>query len=135
MAHSDDDENILPGELIDQLKVANQALPLITSRVDREISRLAAEQFSQRQKPNLRRWLSLAAAAAVAAAWFVVQFAALRVDEVRPVYADLDGSGRIDIADVLRLARLRSDTGEHAQAEIDAFAMRIVALEPDNNAT
>jgi len=135
MAHSDDDENSLPGELIEQLKVSDQALPLITSRVDREVSRLAAEQFSQRRKPDLRRRLSLAAAAAVAAAWFVVQLSAPRVDEISPTYADLDGSGRIDIADVLRLARLASESGENAQAEIDAFAMRIVALEPGSNAT
>ena len=74
-------------------------------------------------------------AATVAAAWFVVQLAAPRVDEISPTYADLDGSGRIDIADVLRLARQASERGENAQAEIDRFAMRIVALEPGNNAT
>ena len=43
-----------------------------------------------------------------------------------PIYADIDGSGRIDIADVLALAREGV-----AQAELDAFARRVVALDRD----
>ncbi len=43
-----------------------------------------------------------------------------------PIYADIDGSGQIDIADVLALAREGVP-----QAELDAFARRVVALDRD----
>ena len=43
-----------------------------------------------------------------------------------PVYRDVDGSGQIDIADVLALAREGVP-----RAELDAFARRVVALDRD----
>ncbi len=128
MTREDDEYEDLPKTLIDQLKSADQPIPMITSRVDREIYRLAQAQFSGRQRVWGRRSAWAAIAATVLVALFLVQLRGPQVVEPGPVYADLDNSGRIDIADVLHLARA-GGAGQR-QAEIDAFAMRIVSLAP-----
>ena len=43
---------------------------------------------------------------------------------------DIDGSGRVDILDAFALARMRAAGATVSEPEIDALAMRIVALEP-----
>ena len=49
-------------------------------------------------------------------------------DESRSVVvADVDNSGRVDIADVLALARQR-DPERLRQDELDAFALQVVSL-------
>ena len=118
----------LPTELIGDLKAADQRLPLITARVDREILQMAQAQFGQRRAPV---WRSRPAWAAVAAtvliAITVVSIRNTLIDEPAAVYADIDRSGRIDIADVLALARA-AGSRQSTQAEIDALAMQIVSL-------
>ena len=84
--------------------------------------------FAQRRTARQQRF---APWGAVAASALLVLVFAIGGDEEpgsSPVYADIDASGRIDIADVLALAR----TQEHvSRAELDAFAFRIVALDGD----
>ena len=118
----------LPANLVAALKRTDQPVALITSKVDRQISQMARAQFSRRRQPV---WRSRPAWAAIAA---TVMITAIVFDsrppfsgDKNPIYADIDGSGRIDIADVLALARTR-DSGEISQAEIDAFARQIVSL-------
>ena len=119
----------LPEALVDELKRIDRAPEVITSRVDRSLADMARAQFAQRHIP---RWQPRSAwrAAAAACVLVVVLFTTnhLREQNDTSVYADIDGSGQIDIADVLALAR----TGDGVnQADIDAFAYRLVALDRD----
>jgi len=120
----------LPQDLIDRLKSADQPVSMITPGVDREIAQMAESQFSSRKRPVWNRpptWAAIAATVLIAVS--LLQFDGPRVEEQDGIYADVDGSGSIDIADVLRLARTRG-ASQKSQAEIDAFAMRIVSLAP-----
>ena len=125
--HEDDNLEALPDELVAELRKADKPGPLITAKVDRSIANLAREQFETRPEKRRR----------VAPAWYAVAATVLLAVLVLPLtsrlgtvddglYADVDKSGQIDIADVLTLAR-RSD-GEITQAELDAFAMKVVSL-------
>lgn len=131
MAHDDDN---LPQSVTDALEAADRPVPLITARVDREIAAMARTHFAAR-RPRSRTsrptW-AVAAAAAVLLAVLVIPRQQPDVAEPGGVYADVDDSGRIDIADVLALARSR-EAGTRSQAELDAFAMRIVALDGDTS--
>lgn len=116
----------LPDELIAELQRLDQAPDSITTRVDRAVAGRARAHFEERQmrrRPRLGAWGSAAAAALL-----VVVLAMQRLDDHGDgrIYADVDGSGQIDIADVLALARTRDNI---ARADLDAFAMRIVALD------
>lgn len=125
--HEKDKLEDLPDELVAELKKADKPGSVITAKADRSIARLAREQFDS--LPEKRR--------RVAPAWYAVAASVLLAVLVLPLtnrpstsddglYTDVDSSGQIDIADVLTLAR-RSD-GKLSQAELDAFAMKIVSL-------
>lgn len=120
----DDDLPGLPDQLVEALK--EDSTPLITSRVDRAIERRARRAFKSRKaaKPARRyrvtRWAAIAASVIAA----VVVIGDMR--KPHPLYADHDNSGQIDIADVLAVAR-----EGHDEAELDAFAIRIVSLDED----
>ena len=125
--HEEDNLENLPDELVAELKKADKPGSLITAKVDRSIANLAREQFESRPEKRRR----------VAPAWYAVAATVVLAVLVLPLtnrlgtsddglYADVDNSGQIDIADVLTLAR--RNTGEVSQAELDAFAMKIVTL-------
>jgi hypothetical protein len=120
----------LPQPLIEALKSADRPVPMITARVDREISEMARRHFSARRQPTRvprPAWAAMVAmAATILIAVVVVQLQPPGPDQ-SALYADIDRSGRIDIADVLALARAQVP-GERSQAELDAFASRIVSL-------
>lgn len=120
MTHTDNEFEELPDTLIEALKSADEAVPLITARVDREVLKMAREQFADR-KPAWRRpaWAAIAATVLLAVVIGQPQFqrSSMPVMSPRPP----------DISDVLKLARERA--GESgAQAEIDALAMQVVSL-------
>ena len=125
----------LPQALVDELKAADRPVTMITARVDREILQMASAQFRQR-RPAI--WKSRPAWTAIAAtvllALFIVDFRSPVVETPQAIYADTDQSGRIDIADVLAVARSGQSDGL-SQAEIDAFAMQIVSLNPVGDAS
>ena len=131
----DTDENQfddLPAALVEALKREDEALPVITAQVDRRMAELAREQFANRKAPSAipkTAWMGVAAALAVAVVGLQLWQPAIR--DRHDIYADVDGSGQIDIADVLAIARRES----LSQAEIDAFANRIVALNPVGDAS
>ncbi len=134
MTHDKDNLDRLPESLIAELKRADQAGPLITAKVDRAVADLAREQFSSR--PDRRRRASpvwLAAAASLVLAVFVLQTQYAPEAPVSELYGDVDGSGQVDIADVLALARRGGR--DISQAELDAFALRVVSLSDDGDAT
>lgn len=112
----------LPDELVDALR--EEPTPLITSRVDREIEARARRAFMARKAPSRKhlpaRW------AAIAATFVAAVFIVSDLRSPHTIYGDHDGSGQIDIADVLAAAREGYDQGK-----LDAFAMQIVSLDED----
>ena len=134
MTHEKDQSDRLPESLVAELKQADEPGPLITARVDRTVADLARRQFASR--PDRRRRAApmwLAAAATVVLAVFVLQTQYGPQQDVTELYTDVDDSGQIDIADVLVLAR--GNKGTLTQAELDAFAMRVVSLADDGDTT
>ncbi len=122
MSDQENHHEDLPPELIQALKSADDRVPMITGRVDREISALAATQFAARTPT--RRYAGLAVAASLLLAVFVALIREPQIDPSADMYADLDASGQIDIADVLYLARRNAD-----QATIDQLAYKVVSLD------
>ena len=125
MADNNIPDDRLPEGLIDELKRRDVAPDAITSRVDRSLAAAARAQFGEPRAVWHRpgAWAA-AAASAVLAVGLATSYLPDR--DRGPIYADVDGSGQIDIADVLALAREGV-----AQAELDAFARRLVALDRD----
>ena len=102
---------------------------MITSRVDRNLVSRAHAQFAPRRIPRWQprgAWRAAAAACVLVVVLFTTNY--LWKQDDTPIYADIDGSGQIDIADVLALARTQDGVN---QADIDAFAYRLVALDRD----
>lgn len=121
----------LPQALVDELKAADRPVPMITARADREIAAMARAHFAGRRRPAYLRPAGLAAvAASVLVAVLVLQLQAPAPDD-GALYGDLDRSGQIDIADVLAAARTRSASAP----ELEAFAYRVVSLEPPEDAS
>ncbi len=120
--NNNDDLPELPDELVEALK--EDTTPLITSRVDREIETRARRAFRSR-KTKVRKHLP-ARWAAIAASFVAAVLIVGDLRNPRTLYADHDSSGQIDIADVLAVAR-----EGYTQEQLDAFAMRIVALDED----
>ena len=123
--HAPDDA--LPSGLIDAMKRADRPPPVITAGVDRAMADLASSHFRGRRATWKRNggWAALAASVALVALVVFQPGDPLR-DEAM-LYTDVDGSGGIDIADVFALARAGSPGVE--QADLDAFAMRVVSLD------
>jgi len=118
----------LPDALVEELKRIDRQPAVITSRVDRTLSTIARSHFSSRQ---VQRWRPQAWAPAAACALIALIFAMGRLEHPvdTSLYADVDGSGAVDIADVLALARSGQSID---QGLLDAFAFRLVALDgPD----
>ena len=128
MAGTPESDDHLPRPLIDELGRLDRAPDVITARADRAVAAAARDHFCARGIPRWRRhgaWGAVAACAVLAVALTVGREA---LDRDPALYSDVDGSGRIDIADVLALARSGSGVG---QADLDAFAWRVVALNRD----
>lgn len=87
----------------------------------------SAPRTARGRRRGLRWMLPLSAAAAVLVALFVARpFGERRAFDAAD---DVDGSGRVDILDVLALAR-----GAEDEQRIDALAARIVSLGPSGSA-
>lgn len=116
----------LPEELVNAIKRADKPVDLITAKTDREIAALASAHFAAREMPNRRlrpAWAAVAAAVVIAVTFVITGEPEQQAEY--SLYADVDGSGQIDIGDVLMLAR---DTDSFTQEQLDAFAMSIVSL-------
>ncbi len=116
----------LPEALIDELKRRDRAPDVITSRVDRSVAVAARAHFGAARAPRWRNPGTWATAAACAVVAVGLSTSYLSERGGVPTYGDIDGSGQIDIADVLALARQGVPQGE-----LDAFALRVVALDRD----
>ena len=118
----------LPSALVDELKRIDRAPAVITARVDRTLATMARAHFSSRQVQWWRQpaWGAAAACVLLAA---LVTTNRLEDEAATSIYADVNGSGAIDIADVLALARAGQGVD---QDDLDAFAFRLVSLNRDN---
>ena len=128
MTGTHEQDERLPEALVSELKGIDRAPEVITSRVDRSLASRARAHFAHRRMPRWQRQRTWGIAASCVLA--VALFATYRLSEpgVTSFYADIDSSGHIDIADVLALAR----TGQGVdQADLDAFAFHLVALDRD----
>ena len=128
MTGTHEQDKRLPEALVSELKRIDRAPEVITSRVDRALANMARAQFAHRRMPRWQRQRAWGVAASCVLA--VSLFATYRLSEQADtsMYADIDGSGHIDIADVLALARTGQDID---QADLDAFAFHLVALDRD----
>ena len=127
MPDRDQSPEDLPQAVVDALKRADRAPTVITRSVDRAVVDAARTHFgapSERRAWRRGGWAALAASVALITV-LAVRWDALVARDDRTPYADIDNSGRVDIADVLALAR----AGAASPAELDAFARRVVALD------
>lgn len=118
----------LPERLAEALKAADRAPLLVTARVDRAVAESAQAHFRHR-RPSWRRrggWAALAASVALLAV-LATEVGGPSFPGGAGSHGDVDGSGRVDIADVFALAR--SEQPGVGQADLDAFAMRVVSLD------
>ena len=127
MSDQNADSERLDEGLIRALKVVDEAPPVITARVDRAVQDLSTRHFASRRSGWKRHggWALAASVALVAV--LAVQMTGPASDDAEALYADVNGSGGIDIADVFALAR--AEQPGVAQADLDAFAMRVVSLD------
>ena len=122
----------LPPRIAGRLRQLDHAQPIVDPRTDRAVLEAARSYFAARpatSRPRRARWaVPLGAAAAVLLV--AVLMRPLVLDA--PSTDDVDGSGRVDVLDVLALARMRAAGGEASgvtASRIDELAFRIVALD------
>ena len=127
MPDQDTDNEQLPEGLLRALKAVDAAPPVITATIDRTLADMAVGHFRTRRATWKRHggWALAASVALVAV--LAVQLIGPPSGVADVPYADLNRSGRIDIADVLALAR--AERPGVTQADLDAFAMRVVSLD------
>ena len=127
MPDQDANSEQLDDGLIRALRAADEAPPVITARVDRALIDMSARHFASRRSSWKRHggWALAASVALVAV--LAVQMIPPASDDGEMLCADVNGSGAIDIADVFALAR--AEQPGVTQADLDAFAMRVVSLD------
>ena len=122
----------LPPAIAKRLRELDRSQPIVDPRTDRAVLDAARAHFQGRpmRAARRRRWaVPLGAAAAVLLA--AVLMRPFVLDTAAPLRDDVDGSGRVDVLDVLALARARAVRGDAAvtEARIEELAYRIVALD------
>jgi hypothetical protein len=119
----------LPPAILARLRRLDRAQPIVDPRTDRAVLDAAQAHFRGRSaRFARRRW----AVPFAAAATLVLAAILLRPLVLEAPRDDVDGSGRVDILDVLALARARAERGDAAgvtDAAIEELAYRIVALD------
>ena len=127
MSDKDANSEQLDEGLIRALRAADEAPAVITASIDRALADMSRRHFAS-GRPGWKRHGGWALAASVAlVAVLAVQMIDPASDNGDMLYADVNGSGGIDIADVFALAR--SEQPGVTQADLDAFAMRVVSLD------
>jgi hypothetical protein len=99
----------IPAQLRKDLRSLFEPPGRAPQQVDKAILEPASRRLARPRRLIIPlRWAAVAAAAAVvalAAILFIPQSAIRNLQSTRPVLADLDGNGRVDILDAFRLAR------------------------------
>ena len=122
MNNSDETADTLPAAILARLKHADGAQAIVDPRTDRAIIGAARKHFGGRVSRPVRWAVPVGIAASLLLAFLLVRpFGPSLV----PLSADdVDGSGRVDVLDVLALARARAA----GDARIEELGYRIVAL-------
>ncbi|HEY3517143.1 MAG TPA: hypothetical protein VGL98_08855 [Gammaproteobacteria bacterium] len=122
----------LPPAIASRLRRLERSEPIFDPRTDRAVLEAARSYFAGRPaaaRTRPPRWaVPLGAAAAVLLAAVLVRPVIFHT----PSADDVDGSGRVDVLDVLALARMRAAGGDASgitEARIEELAYRIVALD------
>jgi hypothetical protein len=122
----------LPPAMISRLRALDRAQPIVDPRTDRAVLEAARTYFAARPaatRARRPRWaVPLGAAAAVLLAAVLMRPLVFQP----PSADDVDGSGSVDVLDVLALARMRAAGGDASgisEARIEDLAYRIVALD------
>ena len=122
----------LPPAIASRLRRLDRAEAILDPRTDGVVLEAARSYFAARPaaaRARRSRWaLPLGAAAAVLLAAVLVRPIVFHT----PSADDVDGSGRVDVLDVLALARMRAAGGDASgitDARIEELAYRIVALD------
>jgi hypothetical protein len=122
----------LPPAIATRLRALDRAQPIVDPRTDRAVLEAASRYFAGRPataRARRSRWrLPLGAAAAALVAAVLLRPLVFEA----PSADDVDGSGSVDVLDVLALARMRAAGGDASgitAARIDELAYRIVALD------
>jgi len=126
----------LPPAIASRLRRLDRAEAILDPRTDRAVLEAANAYFAGRPataRARRPRWaLPLGAAAVVLLAAVL-----MRPLVFAPSADDVDGSGRVDVLDVLALARMRAAGGDATgitEARIEELAYRIVALDSSRRA-
>ena len=123
----------LPPAIVSRLRRLDRSQPIVDPRTDRAVLESARRYFAARPVParaRRARWaLPLGAVAAMLLAAVLVR--PLVFDGSPAARDDVDGSGQVDILDVLALARMRAagDAAGVTEARIEELAYRIVAID------
>ena len=122
----------LPPAIASRLRRLDRAEAILDPRTDRAVLEAARSYFAARPvaaRARRSRWaVPLGAAAAVLLAAVLVRPIVFHT----PSADDVDGSGRVDVLDVLALARMRAALGDASgvtDARIEELAYRIVAVD------
>jgi hypothetical protein len=122
----------LPPAIASRLRRLDRAEAILDPRTDGVVLEAARSYFAARPaaaRARRSRWaLPLGAAAAVLLAAVLVRPIVFHT----PSADDVDGSGRVDVLDVLALARMRAAGGDASgitDARIEELAYRIVSLD------
>ena len=122
----------LPPAIARRLRALDREQPIVDPRTDRAVLEAANSYFAARParvRARRSRWaLPLGAAAAVLLAAVLMRPLVFNA----PSADDVDGSGSVDVLDVLALARMRAAGGDASgvtDSRIDELAYRIVALD------
>ena len=129
----------LPGTIIDRLRREEQSIAIISPKIDEIVLAAAASQFADRKQAKssgLSRPARAAVAASVVLTIFVMSNFYFAPSPAPSSVADVDNSGRVDIVDVLALARSRErNPAAVSQAQINALMMQIVSLTENGDAS
>ncbi len=139
MEQENEQLNELPETIIDRLRGEDSSISIISPKIDQIILAKARAQFENRQQASSRTltrpaWVAIAAS--VALAILVMNNFNFTQSPVPGNIADVDHSGRVDIVDVLTLARLRErNPAAISQAQIEALMMQVVSLTKSGEAS
>ena len=126
MNDSDEITDTLPAALVARLKHADRAQAIVDPRTDRVVLDSARSHFASR-RPRPARWaVPLGLAASLLLAFLLVR--PFDSSHSPSSIDDVDGSGRVDVLDVLALAR----AARAGDARIEELGYRIVALNAES---
>ncbi len=127
----------LPPGIASRLRRLDHAQPIVDPRTDRAVLEAARSYFAARPATSRLRRARWAVPLGAAAAVLLVAVLMRPLVLDAPSTDDVDGSGRVDVLDVLALARMRAAGGEASgvtASRIDELAYRIVALDSPRSA-